>query len=61
MRITIGARTVVAASCRKCHRLEVGSRFGWHRRNARDKNAYIDQRCTMCKWGASAKRGRIER
>ncbi len=60
MRIRLGRRTVVAATCRKCGNLKQGKEFGFHYRNTRDKFPYIDQRCTNCKWGAKLK-GKVER
>jgi RNase P subunit RPR2 len=58
-RLTLGSRTLLAASCRKCGKLFPGSAFQWRWRNSRDKAAYIDQRCSNCKWGAKLK-GRTE-
>ena len=55
MKIRIGNRTVLAASCRKCGTLVSGKSFHWSVRNRRDKHAYIDQRCVNCKWGYRVK------
>jgi RNase P subunit RPR2 len=49
--VRLGARTVLAASCRKCGKLFQGNVFGYRFRNKRDRFAYIDQRCVNCKWG----------
>lgn len=46
----IGARTVLAATCLRCGELRPGSAFRYHRRNTRDKKAYIDRRCGTCQW-----------
>lgn len=61
MKIRLGRRTVIAATCRKCGKFKQGREFGFHRRNFRDKWAYIDQRCTKCKWGAKVKAGLVIR
>lgn len=55
--IRLGARTLLAASCRKCGRLFPGATFQFRVRNHRDRHAYIDQRCTNCKWGYRVKGG----
>jgi hypothetical protein len=48
--ISVGTRTLVAASCSKCLRLLVGASFGRHVRPG-DKYPYLDYRCVPCKWG----------
>lgn len=48
--MTIGPRTVVAASCLRCGALRDGTAFRRHRRNRRDRIAYIDLRCGECRW-----------
>ena len=57
--VRLGARRLLAATCRKCGGLFPGSAFGYHRRNARDLRAYVDQRCTNCKWGYKVK-GKVQ-
>jgi hypothetical protein len=54
--ITLGNRTLLAASCRKCGKFMQGNVFDYRLRKARDRVAYIDQRCTNCKWGWRVKR-----
>ncbi len=48
--MTVGGRTVVAATCLRCGHLRDGSEFKRHIRNRRDRVAYIDRRCGQCKW-----------
>lgn len=57
--LSLGRRTVLAATCRKCGKLKQGKEFDFRVRNARDKWPYIDQRCTNCKWGAKLK-GKVQ-
>jgi RNase P subunit RPR2 len=57
--IRLGGRTLLAATCRKCGKLFQGTAFHFHIRNSRDQIAYVDQRCTNCKWGGKVK-GRRE-
>jgi RNase P subunit RPR2 len=51
----LGGRVLLAASCRRCGGLFSGSSFHRHFRNAKDKIAYIDRRCTNCKWSYRVK------
>lgn len=55
MRVTLGARRLLAATCRKCGALLPGSAFAFRVRNMRDRHAYIDQRCGNCRFGHKVK------
>jgi len=48
--VTVGTRTLLAATCLSCGILKPGGDFKRHKRNKRDKVAYIDRRCSQCKW-----------
>ena len=54
---TLGGRQLLAMTCWKCGKLMPGAKFGYHLRNRRDHRAYIDRRCTNCKWGSKVKGG----
>lgn len=51
----LGARVLLASSCRRCGKLLPASAFHRHFRNAKDRIAYIDRRCSNCKWGYRVK------
>ncbi len=53
--IRVGPRTLLAATCRLCHRFKPASQFRRFIRNPRDRHAYWDLRCFNCKWGHNAK------
>lgn len=53
--VPLGRRTLIAMTCWGCGKFLPGSTYGFHTRNVRDKSAYIDRRCTNCKWGAKLK------
>lgn len=53
--IQLGVRTLLAATCWKCGILMQGTKFARHRRNKRDRFAYVDRRCVNCKWGYRVK------
>lgn len=55
--VTLGNRTLLAASCLRCGKLYSGKTFDWRVRNMRDRHPYIDQRCVDCKWGTRRKGG----
>jgi RNase P subunit RPR2 len=57
--IRLGGRTLLAATCRRCGKLLPGTAFRFHIRNQRDRIAYVDQRCTNCKWGMRVKGKRL--
>jgi len=56
--LALGGRTLLALTCHGCGKLLPGNRFARHRRNRRDPIAYVDRRCTNCKWGVKVNGGR---
>jgi hypothetical protein len=53
--LTLGSRTLLAMSCRRCGILMPGKAFHRYPRRLNDRRPYIDRRCANCKWGASVK------
>lgn len=52
----LGTRTLIAATCWGCGKFLPGSMFGRHVRNHRDRSAFIDRRCSNCRWAAKVRR-----
>jgi phage FluMu protein Com len=48
--VRVGVRTLLAATCVRCGRLLAGAKFCRYVRPG-DSVAYLDYRCTACKWG----------